>query len=342
MAADSHGVALVGAGWVAGEYVKVFRDHPAVSLRGIFTRTPAKAEALLAEYGVEARIYSTEDELFDDDEVSIVASTTSPEVRAKYIVRAAESGRHVVIEKPVGLNMDDVRQIRDAVTKSGVKSITSFIARWNPQIQTTRRMIDDGLIGDVLYAEADYWHPLQKWYPSYYWMCKEELGRSALMVGGCHAVDMLRYFVGEVTEVAAFSSKAKFNPDYTFPPNIVGTVRFESGQVGKVSAIMDAETPYIFNSRLFGSGSTVINNRIHSSRHFPGAKGYIEYDTVLLDSGDVTHHPFYDMIDSFIECIENDTEAMTNIRDSAKTMAVCFALDESAARGGEVVQVDAS
>jgi len=338
----THGAALIGAGWVSGEYVKAFRDHPEVELKGIFTRTPAKAEALLREHGVEARIYATEDELFDDDEVSIVASTTSPDVRARHIIRAAESGRHVVIEKPVGLDMGSVREIRDAVGKAGVKSVTSFVLRWNPQLRTTHQMIADGLVGDVLYAEADYWHPLQKWYPSYYWMCKKELGGSALLAAGCHAVDTLRWFCGDIKEVAAFSSEAKFNPDYTFPPNIVGSVRFGSGQVGKVSTIMDAETPYIFNTRVFGSESTVLNNRIHSSKHFPGAKGYWSYDTILPDSGDVTHHPFYDMIDHFVDCIENDKEALTNIEDAAKSMAVCFALDESAARGGEVVQVDAS
>src|SRR3979411_738543 len=98
---DKYGVAILGAGWVAGEYVKAFRDHPLTELTGIYSHTPGKAAQLLKTHGVEAREYASEDELFDDDRVRIVASCTPPDVRPQQIERAAKSGRHVVIEKPI-------------------------------------------------------------------------------------------------------------------------------------------------------------------------------------------------------------------------------------------------
>ena len=100
---DKYGVAILGAGWVAGEYVKAFRDHPKTELIGIYNRTPGKATRLLQAHGVSAREYESADQLFDDDRVQIIASCTSPNVRPEHIVRAARTGRHVVIEKPIAL-----------------------------------------------------------------------------------------------------------------------------------------------------------------------------------------------------------------------------------------------
>ena len=71
-----YGVGIIGAGWVAGEYVKAFRDHPLTDLVGIYNRTPGKATQLLSQHGVEAREYGSADELFDDERVNIVASCT--------------------------------------------------------------------------------------------------------------------------------------------------------------------------------------------------------------------------------------------------------------------------
>jgi predicted dehydrogenase len=335
-----YGVGIIGAGWVAGEYVKAFRDHPLTELVGVYNRTPGKVSALLAAHGVDAREYSSVDELFDDERVHIVASCTHPDVRAEHCVRAAESGRHVVIEKPVGLTPGDTAAIREAVRKAGVKTVTSFVLRWNPQFVTVRRMIDDGVLGDLLYGEADYWHPLKTVYPGYPAFVSKARGGSPTLAGGCHAVDMLRYLGGEMVEVAAFSAPKKLNLDYEYDPNVVAAVRFANGAVGKLSTVFDADTPYIFNCRLFGTEGTIQNNEVYSSKHYPGALGYWRFPTIEPDSAEVTHHPFKEEIDHFLECIETDVESHASIHDTYKSMAVCFAIDESAARGGQPVTVN--
>ena len=185
--AKKYGVAILGAGWVAGEYVKAFRDHPLTEVAGVYNRTPGKAGRLMKQHGVEAREYETEDELFEDDRVKIVASCTPPDVRPAQLERAAKSGRHVVIEKPIALDYAGVRRIHKAVTEAKVKSVTSFVLRWNPQFVTVKKLQADGVLGDMIYAEADYWHPLKKEYPSYPWSVAMPLGGSAFIAAGCHA-----------------------------------------------------------------------------------------------------------------------------------------------------------
>jgi predicted dehydrogenase len=288
---------------------------------------------------VQAREFSSDDELFDDERIQIVVSCTSPDARVEHVVRAAETGRHVVIEKPVALTMEGVEEIRDAVAKAGVKSVTSFVLRWNPQFETTKQLIADGVLGDVIYAESDYWHPISKLYPCYDWMVGKEVGGSAFVAAGCHAVDALRWFAGEIEEVSAFARGPKINLDYEYDPVTVASLRFADGSVGKCTTLLDGETPYIFNVRLFGTEGTIQNNEVFSRKHYPGALDYWKYPTIEPDSGDVTHHPFVPEIAHFIECIESDVESHASIHDSWKSMAVCFAIDESAAQGGAPVQV---
>ena len=340
MDGGTYGVGLLGAGGVASEYVQAFRDHPQTEIVGIYNRTPGKASRLMKDHTVDGTEYETIDQFFADDRIQIVVSCTHPHLRAEHCTRAAETGRHVVIEKPVGLSLRETAQIREAVAKAGVKTVTSFVLRWNPQFQTVRRLIDDGVLGELIYGEADYWHPAspEDVSPDSPYLKKRYVG-SATLVGGCHAMDILRFLGGEVTEVAAFSAGPKRNMAFDYPPVSVAVLKFANGAAGKLSAVMDGDMPYGFNCRLFGTVGTIQNNRVYSSEHYPGATDYWTFPTITPDSGAVSHHPFKDEIAHFVACIENDVESHASIYDSYKTMAVCFAIDESAARGGQPVSV---
>jgi predicted dehydrogenase len=245
-----------------------------------------------------------------------------------------------VIEKPVALDPAGVQAIREAVTKAGVKTVTSVVLRWNPQFATVRQLIADGVLGELVYGEADYWHPFKTAYPGYRSFVSKQQGGSAVVVGGCHAVDILRHLGGEIVEVAAYSAPKRLNPDFEYDPVIVASLRFANGAVGKLSTILDADTPYIFNCRLFGTEGSIVNNEVYSSKHYPGSLGYWKFPTIVPDSAEVTHHPFMEEIEHFMDCIERDVESHASIHDTYKTMAICFAMDESAAKNGQPVKVN--
>ena len=196
------------------------------------------------------------------------------------------------------------------------------------------------MLGDLVYGEADYWHPLNSAYPGYRSFASKARGKSAFIVGGCHAADILRHLAGEVVEVAAFSLPPKLNTEFEYDPNVVASLRFANGAVGKLATILDADTPYIFNCRLFGTEGSILNNEVYSSKHYPGSLGYWKFPTIEPDSGDVSHHPFKEEIDHFMECIEQDVESHASIHDTWKSMEICYAIDESAEKGGQPVKVN--
>ena len=334
-----YGVGIIGAGWVSGEYVKAFRDHPLTHVVGMYNKTPEKATNLMKSLGVNGKEFRSVDELLDDPNVNIVVHCAHANSRPEMVSRAALCGKHVIIEKPVALTPEGVAQVREAITKTGVKSIVSCVLRWNPQFQTIRALLDDGKLGQLLYAEGDYWHPIIKAYPGYPYYMKKAHSGSSFVVAGVHAVDTVRWLAGEVVEVSAYSTGPLANTDYDYQPVTVAALRFANGAVGKLSSMIEGETPYIFNCRLFGTTMSIDNNRVHSSKHYPGTLGFWEFPTVKPDSGDVSHHPFVPEIRHFMQCIESDVESHASIHDTYKTMALCFAIDESAARGGQPVTV---
>ncbi len=327
---------IVGTGWVAGEHVAAYQENPHIEVKGIASRTREGAEAKAAEWGFDGKVYDTVDQLIEDDEIKVVSICSPPDVHAEQVIKCAQAGKHVVIEKPVALTREDVWAMEEAVAKAGVKSVVSFVLRWNPLFETIKALLADGALGNVFYSESDYWHWVGPHYKQYHWAKTKKAGGSSLLSAGVHAVDALRWFSGEIVEVSGYSAPKWEGSDYEFDPNIVAALKFENGAIGKVSSSLECQTPYIFNIQLMGDQGTLRNNKLFSKSKLPGQTDYAEIPTILPDSGDVTHHPFKGQINHFVECILENKESHCNLADAAKSMDVCFAIDESIATGRPV------
>lgn len=324
-------VGIVGTGWVAGEHVKAFEANPLTQVVGLASRTAAGAEAKRAELGVDCRVYDTVEQLLDDESIDIVSICSPPNVHASQVIHAAQAGKHMVIEKPLAMDRHEVWRMQEAVATAGVKTVSSFVLRWNPLFETIKALLGDGALGRVFHAECDYWHWVGPHYGQYRWSKTKEAGGSSLLSAGCHAVDALRWFNGEVAEVYGYSTAKWEGSDYEFDPNVVAVLKFVDGSIGKVSSMLECRTPYVFNIQLLGDRGTVRNNQLFSHSKFPGQTGYATIPTILPDSGDVTHHPFQGEIDDFVQAIESGGESRCPFDDAVRSMEVCFAIDESIA-----------
>lgn len=328
------GAAVWGAGWVSGEHIKAYLNNPQCELVAVGSRKESSARAKMQEAGIECSIYTNYDELLADKRVNIVSICTPNDLHAMETIKAAQAGKHILIEKPVALNLEDLAKMREAVKKAGVKTVVSFVLHWNPLFETIKGLQKADALGRIFLAEVDYWHPLGRWYMGFDWVTTKKSGGSMLLSAGCHAVDAIRYFVeSEVTEVSAYSTNAG---PCEYDANIIAILKFESGTIGKVSASWDIQSPYVFNIELLGTNGTLRNNMLYSKKLLPGQTKFAEIPTILPDSGDVTHHPFQGEIDHLVDCILTDTESDVNLEDAVKTHEVCIAADISAAEGRPV------
>ncbi len=337
------GVGIIGTGWVSTAYLAAFAAEPRTTVRGIVARRTGAGTRLLEQAGIRAAVeYPDVDAMLADSAIDIVVSATTPDVRADHVCAAAESGRHVVIEKPVGLNRQDVRRMHDAVRSAGVRSVSSFVLRWHPLFEHIHALVQSNQLGKLVYLEADYRHAVEvSERGGRDWHLGHQFPLSAFLTGGCHAVDTLRFLAGsDIVEVSAIAGPPRRNPDYAYPPNAVATCRFADGAIGKVSALQDGHFPYQFHARLFGTSGSVDDDR-----WFPAdaglESGFRSLNIAPPGSGDVADHPFRREVSHFVDCIESETESHASIFDAARTMAACFAIDDSIASGGKPVPVEA-
>ncbi len=340
MADKKHGCAIFGAGWVSTEHLKAYAADPRCEVVAAGSRKADSARARLVEAGLDpdrVAIYTDFEELLANDRVEIVSITTPNHLHPEETILAAQAGKHICIEKPVAHTVADLKAMREAVREAGVKTVVSFVLHWNESFQNTKALLAAGAIGDIFYAEVDYWHGVDTWYGGWEWCITKEKGGSSFLFGGCHAVDAARWFAGEIAEVAAYAGG--WDQRYEYPATVVATVKFVSGAVGKIASSLDIQAPYQFNVDLLGTEGTIRDNRVWSPKLFPGQKSWVEIPTILPDSGDVEHHPFEGEISHLVDCIEKDEESELNLEDAVKTHEVCIAVDSSAEQGGEVVKL---
>jgi len=335
--AEKLGVAVHGAGWVAGEHIKAYIGNPNTEVRVVNSRREESARRKRDETGLDCDISTSYDEVLARADVDIISICTPNDLHPDETVKAADAGKHILIEKPVAIDLDNLMRMAAGVEKAGVKTVVSFVLRWNPLVKTLKAMVEDGAFGDIFYAETDYWHNIGDWYPGYKWAITKAQGGSAMLFGGCHALDTLRWLAGDVAEVSAYSCKGS-NNEYEYDTTCVASLKLANGGVGKVSASFEGQLPYRFNIDLLGTKGTARNNTIYSDK-FPGQTDFATIPTVLPDSGEVEHHEFQQEIDHFVDCILNDVESHVNLADAVKTHQVCLAIDQSAAEGGQPVKL---
>lgn len=341
------GVLVHGAGWVSTQHIKAFTTNPHTRVVAISSRKLESCKKRAAEAGLEGiGLYNNFDQALKHDGVDIVSVCTPQHLHAENTIAAAEAGKHIVIEKPVANSLQELKAMRDAVRKAKVKTIISFVLRWNPLFETIKALIADDALGNVYFTEADYEHDIASWWTGYEDARKKDTGISAFLTGGCHAIDAIRWFAGRGRYEAAdpievfayrggyrkglakeydyYAGKWKDGKPLEYEGLEVALVKFDNGALGKVSVNFDCIMPYAFPIEVFGDKGTVRDNKIWSHK-FPGQKSWVQIPTILPDSAEVTHHPFQGQMDHFVECILSYKESHCNLEDALKTHEVVFA-----------------
>jgi len=330
------GVMIRGAGWVAGEHIKAVLANSRTELKVLDSRLQRELDEKQETYGLDCELTVDQyEQHLERDDIDLVNVCTVSCDHTREAVQAANAGKHVFIEKPIALTLDELRQLRDAVQKSGVAAGAGFVVRFYPLIANIRKMIDQGVIGDVFYGGVDYWHEITG-----EWKTQINTAGSALLMGGCHSIDTLQWLMdSDIAEVSAYSSRPARRPDFEYDPNIVVNVKFANGNVGRVACSVECNMPYVFHVELKGTEGAIRNDKLFSTR-IPHIDGWITLPCKCPDSPDVTHHPFDVEIDYFVDSVLSDRVEADKFWDQAvRAHEACFAADRSAASGGAPVKL---
>ena len=255
------GVAVAGFGWMGRvhtqAYARLAHHFPGLALRPVLIavadEVPGRAAAAAGQYGFAT---ATTDwrELARDPRVQAVSVAAPNFLHREIGAGLAAAGKHLWIEKPVGLGADDARAVRAAVRAAGVQATVGFNYRNAPAVAVARQLVADGEIGRVTHARfrffSDYAaHPDG----ALTWRYERARGGSGVLGDlASHGVDLVRHLLGEIDALVADS--AIFVPQRSRPAGATaGHTRAAGGEPGPVE-----NEDYVAGQLRMASGARVV------------------------------------------------------------------------------------
>jgi predicted dehydrogenase len=239
---DAFGVAVVGFGWMGRvhtqAYARVRHHYPLLALRpelvAVAEEVPGRAEEAVGQYGFATAVRDWR-AVAADPRVRAVSITAPNFLHREIGVAMAEAGKHIWIEKPVGLGAADARAVADAVAKAGVQGAVGFNYRNAPAVEAARELIASGELGTVTHVRvrlfSDYAaHPEG----ALTWRFERKRGGSGVLGDlASHGVDLARFLLGDIASLTA--DTAVFVPERARPTGATaGHSRAAGGELGPV------------------------------------------------------------------------------------------------------------
>ena len=263
-----------------------------VSIAG---RDEAAVSAAARRYGFAGHVTDWR-ELVADERVQLFDNSGPNNLHAEPTIAAAEAGKHVVCEKPLGRDAAESYETWQRVAATGVKHMCAFNYRFVPAVRLAREMIEAGEIGEIRHFRGSY---LQEWGDTtddLWRFDKAAAGSGALGDLGAHVVDLARYLVGEIEAVSALA--ATFQPGRDVDDAIESVVRFAGGAVGTIEATRFASgRKNSFRWEINGSKGSIafdmerLNElQVHLTDSTPGERAQ-GFRTVLVSEA---YHPFWE------------------------------------------------
>ena len=209
-------------------------------LIAIAGRDEAAVAQAARRYGYE-RPVTDWSELVADERIELFDNVAPNNLHAAPTIAAAQAGKHVICEKPLGRDADEALEIWQRVRAAGVKHLCAFNYRFVPAVRLAREMLEAGELGEIYHFRGSY---LQEWIadptaPMSWRLRADDAGSGALGDLGAHVIDLARYLVGEITTVSALATTfigdrpgGAVSVDDAFE----AVVEFEQGAVGTLEA----------------------------------------------------------------------------------------------------------
>lgn len=266
------GVAVAGFGWMGRvhtqSYLRVLHHFPQLPLRphlvAVADEAPGRAAEAADRYGFATATLDWRD-LVDDPRVQAVSVAAPNFLHAEIGATLARAGKHLWIEKPVGLTAADARAVADAVQEAGVQGAVGFNYRNAPAVQAARELIAEGALGTVTHARfrlfSDYAaHPEG----ALSWRFERARGGNGVLGDlASHGIDLIRHLLGDITALVA--DTATFVPQRARPTGATaGHTRASGGELGPVE-----NEDYVSSQLRLASGARAV---LEASRVAVGAQ----------------------------------------------------------------------
>lgn len=317
-------IGVLGAGIIAKTFMEAAPRVPELKI-GVICDAVADTARALAEPQQIPWVTGYR-EVLADRQIQAVYIALPHHLHCEAAVAAAEAGKHILLEKPMANTLEEADRILAAQQRAGVKLMLGFTHRFHSELETARRLIDAGELGQLTLA-VDVM-TTGGVLPGWFWQ-KEEAGGGVLHVNGAHSFDRLRWLMGsEIMEVFAYTQT--YDARKTVEDSVVVAIRFENGAMGTTVHNWVADFPMPFKCDL----------DIYGTR---GAFRIRTWDSIQFSNA---HHTwvqkrerddmFQKEIGEFVSSILEDRQPSVTGDDGRRSLACVLAAYESARTGKPV------
>ena len=270
----------------------------------------------------------------EDPRVQAVTVAVPDQQHAELTCALLRAGKHVLCEKPLALTREDARAIIRAADESGRLCMVGQICRFTPAFEKAKEIVASGEIGEVYFAESEYAHDYMYLVDNW----RADPLRHGVIGGGCHAVDLLRWLVGDPTEVFAYGTH-KLLPQVPYDDATVAVMKFGDGVMGKVFVSTGCKRDYTMRTLVYGTKGTLIcDNTSPTMTLFTAGEDGMAHEPQTIPV-QVNNHNAAREFAVFAEAIRGERPLETDAREGAKTVEACLSIIESS-QTGRVVYPD--
>lgn len=335
-------LAPVGLGRWAKVLARGAQRGDVIDLASCFSRSPERRTAFCEEFGLP-RAAASYDALLADESIEGVLITTPNDTHRDLIVAALDAGKAVYVDKPIAHTLADALAIREAVERSGLVFAVGHSARRLAGARVMKRWIDDGTLGAVSLAEANFSNErgLELTPDTWRWYADKSPGGTLIQLGVHHA-DTLQYLLGRVRQVSAHARR--LYTDAEVPDAVMCILEFESGALGHLGC--GWASPGIYQIRLQGTRQNLLYDLDFT--HWDASDQADDWSTLQSQAyrrsvrADVTlprTDMFREQLDEFALAIRGQATVEVGADAAIRALAVVEAALESSRRDGRAVPV---
>ncbi len=333
MKKDIYNIAVIG-GNMGKPHMASVTQNKNTHLYGICDLKVDLLEELKNEFNPDVATTDWHD-FINDPKVDAVLVVTPDQLHLEMTKAFLEAGKHVMCEKPMALTVAECEEMMRIEKRCDARLMVGQVSRFAPGFAKAKEIIDSGIIGELYFIESEYAHDYSEARGANDWRVTPE--RHAVIGGGCHAIDLLRWIAGNPTEVYALSNR-KCLTDWPVDDCAIAVMKFPNNVNGKVLTSIGCKRNYTMRSCFYGTKGTIIcDNKSSFVTLFCGGdedvfgnKKFTVPQEIPIINND---HNMTAELEMFVTGLMTGEPFGISPMEGASTVAVCTAVVESCATG---------
>jgi predicted dehydrogenase len=337
------GVGIIGSQFVSSIHAEALRAYPQAELRAVASPPPGHAQAFAERFSIPHPLTDYK-KMLAMPEVDMVVVGAPNDLHCAITLDAAAAGKHVVMEKPLCLNLAEADRMIAACRKANVKLMYAEQLCFAPKYVRLKQLLDSGALGKATLVKQSEKHDGP--HAAHFWDV-ERSGGGVTMDMGCHAIEFFRWMLGrpKIESVYAQMSTSVHGQKTRGEDNVILILELEGGATALAEVSWSKQGGMDDRAEVLGSQGVAYADLLHGN----AIETYsaVGYDYAVEKAGstkgwsftiyeEAWNYGFHAEMAHFVDCVQNDRKPLVTGEDGRAVLEAVFAAYESARTGRKV------